>query len=121
MSTYNFMVKFTRSDGLKLTSVYEESYPDSIFGSVVGIQKSILDFINENMVNMMNDIMEEAYDRRGVDYIPTKWYILDGDEDECKLFLYTFFQKMGRDPQDGEEFTGQYSGDTSMWDMTHMI
>lgn len=115
------MVQFVRSDGAKLTSVYEDSSTDSIFGSIIGIQKSILDFIDENMVNMMNDIMEEAYDRRGVDYIPTKWYILDGDDVECKLFLYTFFQRMGRDTEDGEDFTGQYHGDISMWEMDQMM
>jgi hypothetical protein len=115
------MVQFVRSDGAKLTSVYEESYPDSIFGSIIGIQKNILDFMDEKMVNMMNDTMEDAYDRRDVDYIPTKWYILDGDEVECNLFLYTFFQRMGRDTEDGDEFTGQYSGDISLWKMEQMI
>ena len=108
------MVHFIRSDGMKLTSVCS----DSIFGSIVGIQISIFDFMDENMVNMMNDIMEESYDRRGVDYIPTKWSILCRNEVECKLFLYTFSQRMGRDPEDDEEeFTGQYSVETSVWEI----
>lgn len=115
------MVQFRRDDGMKLTSVYEERLLGSIFGSIVGVQRSILDFVDENMVNMMNDIMEESYDRHDVDYIPTKWCILDGDETECKLFVYTFFQRMGRDPEDGERFTGQYRGDIRGWEMSQMV
>lgn len=113
------MVQFHRSDGLKLTSVYDEEDYDIIFGCIIGQQESVFDFINEDTVNMMNDIMEDSYDRRGIDFIPTKWYLLDGNEAECNLFVYTFFQRMGRDPEEDEKFTRQYTSDISIWEMQH--
>jgi len=117
------MVKFQRTDGLSMTSVYEESWNDAgIFETIVGVQEQdVFSFMNEGMVDKMNDIMESSYDRHDVDYLPTRWCRIDGDEDEAKLFMYTFFQRMGRDPIDGETFTGTYRGTISVWDMEQLM
>lgn len=121
MSTSNFMIKFKRSDGLSMTSVYEEDGFDTIFGSIVGERKSVLDLITKRTVRMMNEEMDASYQKHGVDYLPTRWSTLNGDEDECKLFLYTFFQRMGRNPEDDEEFSGEYVGDISWWTIDLLV
>ena len=121
MSTSIFMVKFQRKDGLSMTSVYEESWSDSgVFEMTVGVQGGVFSFVNEEMVDKINDIMEESYDRHDVDYLPTRWNTINGNEDEAKLFIYTFFQRMGRDPSNGETFTGTYHDEIRAWEMSQM-
>ena len=122
MMTSNFMVRFERSDGLSMTSVYEESCEDiGVFSTILGIQDdNIFSFMDEEMLDRMNDIMEESYDRHDVDYLPTRWGTVDGDEREAKLFMYSFFQRMGRDPVVDENFTGVYSSIIKAWDMPQM-
>ena len=118
MANSNFMVKFRRKDGMSLTSVYEEGWNDiGIFEKTVGLQKDIFSFLDEEMVNKINTIMDESYYKVGVDYIPTSWFTIDGNEEEAKLFTYTFFQRMGRNPHQGELYTGVYTSSISFWDM----
>ena len=116
------MVKFRRKDGMTLTSVYEEGWNDiGIFKKTLGLQKDIFSFLDEDMVNNMNTVMDESYDKVGVDYIPTNWCTIDGNGDEAKLFTYTFFQRMGRNPHQGEMYTGAYTSSISFWEIVHVF
>jgi len=116
----NFMVKFQRKDGLSLSSVYVEDGDVRIFEHVQGKQSSSR-FLTKKMVESMNGLMEDTYDRHDVDYLPTRWTSIIGNEDEACLFMYAFFQRMGRDPKEGEKFTGEYRRDIRFWDMEQMI
>lgn len=118
MAASNFMVKFRREDGMSLISVYDESWNDiGIFETTVGLQKDVFSFLNEEMVAKMNTVMDACYDKIEVDYIPTNWNTIDGNEEEANLFMYTFFQRLGRSPRPGEAFTGKYVSKISVWDM----
>lgn len=106
---------------MSLTSVYEEDWNDvGIFERTVGRHRDVFSFLNEEMVDKMNTVMDQSYDRVGVDYIPTSWYTIGGNEEEAKLFMYSFFQRMGRSPLPGEVFTGRYLSDISVWDVAQL-
>ena len=122
MKPSNFMVKLRRSDGMSLTAVYDESWNDvGIFATTMGRQKHVFSFLNEEMVNKMNSIMDQSYDRVDVDYLPTSWFKIKDNEEEANLFLYTFFQRMGRNPTPGEVYTGKYISNISVWDVEQLM
>ena len=113
-----FIFKFKRDDGMSLTSVYDEYAIDKcVFGDMKGKQSNIFDFLTESSVDNMNDLMDDSYDRVDIDYLPTRWSTIDGNEEEASLFLYTFLKRMGRNPEKVEEYDGSYSSKISLWDM----
>lgn len=107
---------------MSLTSVYDEGWNDvGIFATTVGRQIDVFSFLNEEMVNKMNTIMDQSYDRVGVDYVPTRWLTIDGNKEEADLFMYTFFQRMGRSPVPSEVYTGEYVSKISVWDAAQLM
>lgn len=104
---------------MSLSSVYDDD--EYLLMGMKGLQRNVFDFLTESIVDNMNDILEDSYDRIDVDYIPTRWSIIDGNEEEAKLFLYTFLQRMGRDPEKVEEYDGSYYTQISLWDLNKMF
>jgi len=115
------MITFCRGDGVDIKLVYEEDQRDIVLSSKFYPDGNSPQ-LNMTQFEQMNDILDRSYNRRGIDYIRTKWSSVIGNIVEEKLFMYTFFMRMGREVEENEYgFTSTYHSDIDIWEVEQLF
>ena len=115
------MITFCRGDGVDIKLVYEEDTRDIALSSNF-FPDGNSPQLNMAMFEQMNDILDRSYNRRGIDYIRTRWSSIEGNLIEEKLFMYTFFMRMGREFRGDEyDFTSTYQCNIDIWEVEQLF
>lgn len=115
------MITFFRGDGVGIKLVYEEDQRDLALSSPFP-RDGNCPSLDRTLFEQMNDILDRSYNRRGIDYIRTRWSSIEGNLIEEKLFMYTFFMRMGREFRGDEyDFTSTYQCNIDIWEVEQLF